>query len=295
MNSKRVKGTARIVAMSILLIISLFALCSCKVSGKKALIRYARQNYGDCEFISEEHEGSGNNEKRTVYLRDTDTGIEYKVTSQMSSFGLDGSIFGYSEQRSTDFPNLYSDYIRDKAKDKTGALENKYGIKIEENNIIRFKERAAEKDAENAAREYTEIIDEYDIKGVGASIILVYSEERVYFGEYNAKEGIWKASDEYRVIDYVIEHYDKDAKFLSAISGSPLNMFYTSEELYKQFPELADREEVPVGKCYYFKDKDGDRFAAIDLKEFGVRKTGIRLFRDKPSGMEEIKNKGDEL
>ena len=128
-----------------------------------------------------------------------------------------------------------------------------------------------------------------DIKGVGASIILVYSEERVYFGEYNAKEGIWKASDEYRVIDYVIEHYDKDAKFLNAISGSPLNMFYSSEELYKQFPELADREEMPVGKCYYFKDKDGDLFAAIDLKEFGVRKTGIRLFRDKASGMEEIK------
>jgi hypothetical protein len=45
----------------------------------------------------------------------------------------------------------------------------------------------------------------------------------------------------------------------------------------------------------YFKDKDGDRFIAIDLKDFGVKEKGIRLFRDKPSGMEEIKNKGDEL
>lgn len=289
MNSKRVKGTARIVAMSILLIISLFALCSCKVSGKKALIRYARQNYGDCEFISEEHEGSGNNEKRTVYLRDTDTGIEYKVTSQMSSFGLDGSIFGYSEQRSTDFPNLYSDYIRDKAKDKTGALENKYGIKVEENNIIRFKERAAEKDAENAAREYAEVIGEYDIKGMGVSIVLVYSEGKVHIGEYNAKEGRWTATGEYRVIDYVLEHYDKDAKYLNSISGSPLNMFYTPEEIDKQFPELSDRAEMPAGKCYYFKDKDGYRFVAIDLKEFGLKENGIRLFRDKASGMEEIK------
>ena len=289
------KRSEKALVISLLFMFSLLILTSCKVSGKKDLIRYAKQEYGDCEFISEEHKGSGNKEKRTVYLRDIDTGIEYRVTSEMIAFGMDGSIFGYSEQKSSDFLNLYSHYIRNKSKDKISGLEKKYGIKIDERHHIRFKERATEKDAENAAREYTEIIDEYDIKGVGASIILVYSEERVYVGEYNAKEGIWKASDEYRVIDYVIEHYDKDAKFLSAISGSPLNMFYTSEELYKQFPELADREEVPVGKCYYFKDKDGDRFAAIDLKEFGVRKTGIRLFRDKPSGMEEIKNKGDEL
>ena len=93
----------------------------------------------------------------------------------------------------------------------------------------------------------------------------------------------------------MIEHYDKDAKFLSVISGSPLNMFYTSEEIDKLFPELSDRDGMPSGKAYYFKDKDGDRFIAIDLKDFGVKEKGIRLFRDKPSGMEEIKNKGDEL
>ena len=283
------KRSEKALAISLLLLFSLLMLTACNVSNKKTLIRYAQDNYGDCEFISEEHEGSGNNEKRTVYLRDIDTGIEYKVTSKMVSFGLDGSVVGYSEQKSSDFPNLYSDYIREKSKDKISGLENKYGIKIDENHVIRFKERATEKDAENAAKDYSEAIDECDIKGIGVGIILVYSEERVYFGEYNAKEGSWKASGDYKVIDYVIEHYDKDAKFLSAISGSPLNMFYSPEEIDKLFPELADREEMPAGKCYYFRDKYGDRFVAIDLKEFGTKKSEIRLFRDKASGMEEIK------
>ena len=41
---------------------------------------------------------------------------------------------------------------------------------------------------------------------------------------------------------------------------------------------------------YGFKDKNGNRFFAIDLKEFGAKETDVRLFRDKASGMEEIKN-----
>lgn len=289
------KRSYKALVISLLLMISILFLTSCKVSGKKQLIRYAQQNYGDCEFISEEHEGSGNDEERTVCLRDIDTGIEYKVTSKMISFGLDGSIFGYSEQTRSDFPELYSDYVWNNAKDKITELEDKYGIKIEKSSYIRFKERATETDAENAAKEYAEVINEHDIKGFGIGKVLVYSEEKVHIGDYNADDGTWKATGEYEVIDYVREQYDKDAKFQHVISGSPLNMFYTSEEIDKLFPELSDRDGMPSGKAYYFKDKDGDRFIAIDLKDFGVKEKGIRLFRDKPSGMEEIKNKGDEL
>ena len=66
------KRSDKALVISLLLMISILFLTSCKVSGKKQLIRYAQQNYGDCEFISEEHEGSGNDEERTVCLRDID-------------------------------------------------------------------------------------------------------------------------------------------------------------------------------------------------------------------------------
>ena len=43
-----------------------------------------------------------------------------------------------------------------------------------------------------------------------------------------------------------------------------------------------------MGTAYYFKDKNGDIFVAIDMEEFGAKTSGIRLFRDTASGMEEI-------
>ena len=60
------KRSDKALVISLLFMFSLLILTSCKVSGKKDLIRYAKQEYGDCEFISEEHKGSGNKEKRTV-------------------------------------------------------------------------------------------------------------------------------------------------------------------------------------------------------------------------------------
>ena len=51
-------------------------LCSCSVKSKGSLISYARQEYGDCEFVKEETTGTGNDKVRTVWLTDKDTGIE---------------------------------------------------------------------------------------------------------------------------------------------------------------------------------------------------------------------------
>ena len=83
------------------------------------------------------------------------------------------------------------------------------------------------------------------------------------------------------------EHYDKDAKFVRSLR-TPLNSFFSPEEQDRLFPEFADQTEVPSAKAYYFKDKDGKMFVAVDLKEFGGKATGVRLFRDNASGMEEI-------
>ena len=288
MNFKGRAG-ARLLAVSLLLISAVFMLCSCKVSNKKAIIRYAKEKYGDCEFISEEREGSGNKEKHTVYLRDKDTGIEYKVTSSLISVGLDGTVFGYSEHKSSDFVEKYYAFIEDEAREELSALKKKYGITFDGLNNVLFPDRVSNEDAEKAVKEFSDILKEHDNKGLCPENHLVYAEnKKVYIGNYLVAEEIWEASGIYKIIDYVHEHYDSDAKYLNALSG-PLNMFYGPEEIDRLIPDQADREGVPTAKVYYFKDKNGNRFVAIDLKEFGAKATDVRLFRDKASGMEEIK------
>ena len=290
MNSERVKGPARIVALSILLIIPLFALCSCKVSSKNALIRYAKENYGDCEFIRQEHEGSGKDEKRTVYLKDKDTGIEYSVTSKMMSQVLDATVLGHTEIKSSDFVEKYYELIKEEAKEELSAFKTKYGVKLEGLNDIYFAARISNEDAEKAAKELTEILEEHDSKGLWPKNHLVYAEgKKVYVGVYSYNEGEWSwmASGEYKMIDYVHEHYDKDAKFVRSMR-QPLNSFFSPEEQDRLFPEFADQADVPAAETYCFKDKDGKLFVAVDLKDFGGKATGVRLFWDKASGMEEI-------
>ena len=68
--------------------------------------------------------------------------------------------------------------------------------------------------------------------------------------------------------------------------GAYANQFLSYEEIDKVFP---DRKGMPMGTAYYFRDKDGDTFIAIYMKDFGSKSEEIRLFRDMSHGMEEIK------
>ena len=90
------------------------------------------------------------------------------------------------------------------------------------------------------------------------------------------------------MIDYVHEHFDKDAKYIRSMT-TPLNSIFSPEEQDKLFPEFADQAEVPSAEAYYFKDKDGKLFLAVDLEDFGGKATGVRLFWDNAYGKEEIK------
>ena len=112
----------------------------------------------------------------------------------------------------------------------------------------------------------------------------MFAEVTVYVGAYDAKTDKWSASSEYEVIDYVHAHYDADAVFCDSI-GAYLEEFLSYDEISKL---ISDNNESQCGKAYYFRDKDGNLFIAIDLRDFGIDNGGIRLFRDTSYGMEEI-------
>ena len=275
--------TLRMTATVILLAVAVILLCSCSIASKKDLIRYAKNHYGACEFISEEHKGSGNSEYRTVYLKDKETSIEYKVTTRLSDINIDGSVFGYTEGKYSDFEQKYTEYVLGEAGTEIKALEREYGLVCDFPNIT-FNSRVSGPDAEKAVKKLSEIVKKYDTKDLCPSEHLVFAEVTVYVGAYDAKTDKWSASSEYEVIDYVHAHYDADAVFCDSI-GAYLEEFLSYDEISKL---ISDNNESQCGKAYYFRDKDGNLFIAIDLRDFGIDNGGIRLFRDTSYGMEEI-------
>ena len=284
----RTRFAVKRTAIYLLMLAAVLALCSCRVSGKSDLIRYAKSNYGDCEFIRQDHNGSGKDEVRTVYLKDKETGIEYSVTSSMSSIVIDGSVFGHQEYKSSDFDMKYQAYLLDKADSGLRDLAEEYGFSFDpEYGIykLNFDSRESGENAKKAVKEVDKLLAKYDTKNLRPMNYLLYVEDNVYIGTYDASTGEYTKSNEFDIIDYVHENYDPEAVFLDSL-GAYINEFLSYEEIDELFP--SERDGVPMGTAYYFRNKDGEIFIAIDLDEFGANASGIRLFRDYSRGMEEI-------
>ncbi|MCR4703113.1 MAG: hypothetical protein K5665_05550 [Saccharofermentans sp.] len=265
----------------------IFFLCGCSVSDKNDLLKYARKNYGACEFINDERKGKGNDETYTVYLRDKDTGIEYKVTSGLDAVGIDGSIFGYSEGKSSDFYGLYIQYLFDETDADIRKLEAEYNMDFEfkyDVIVLNFSMGKGTYPAEDAAKGFDEILRSVDIKNMRPKEYLLYAGADIYLGVYNTSSGEYKESNDQSIIGFVQTNYDPQAVYQSSM-GAYISQFLSYDEIDRLFP---DHDGAPMGTAYYFRDKDGDIFVAIDLKEFGASKSDIRLFRDTSSGMEEI-------
>ena len=271
----------------IMLLALLMFLCSCSISSKRTLVNYAKEHYGACKVLREEHKGSGNDEYRTIYLQDKDTGIEYKVTSSLHDFNVDGSSFGDVNNISSDFEKEYADYLFSEAKKELKSLEKDNECSIEyatETINIYFDNRVDADVAYDVAKRCDKILSEYDVKEMRPMLYSLYAEKTAYLGYYNVENKYGQASNTYSVIDYVHKNYDAGAVFTDSI-GAYANQFLTYDEIDSLFP---DSDGMPMGTAYYFKGSDGKTFVAIDLKDFGAAKSEIRLYRDKSSGMEEI-------
>ena len=284
--NKRSTRTLRVIAAGVVLSMVATMIGGCNISSRNKLVKYARNRYGACTFIREEHGGSGDDEYRTVYLKDKDTGIEYSVTSCKNDLYIDDSYFGSAPDTSSDFPELYNDWLLDEAKKDLKDLSKEYDFDYEiyiETFAIRFDGRIDIDDAFDIAEECDEILEEYDIKDMRPHNYSLFADEKISIGYYNTETGLQTESSAYRVIDFVYNNYDPDAVYLDSL-GAYLNQFLSYEEIDELFP---DGKGMTSGTAYYFRDSDGDQFIAIDLEDFGAS-GGIRLFRDKASGMEEI-------
>lgn len=279
--------TAKITSAILLIVVIAATVCACNIKSKRDLIKYAELNYGKCTFIREEHKGSGNDAVRTVYLEDKETGIEYTVTSRMYSIDIDGSNFGYHEDTTSDFVKLYEEYLFEEAESDIEKLEHQFHMHFEYQHyvvILTFNDRAGGRNAEACAKEFDKTLTKYDIKNLRPTEYLMYVEGNVAIGSYDAETKHFSGFNDYSIIDYVHDNYDPDAVYLDSL-GAYIDEFIPYNEVDKLFP---DHDGMPSGTAYYFKDKNGNIFVAIDLADFGAATSEVRLYRDTSSGMEEI-------
>ena len=274
-------------ALLILAVVLTVSGCYQRVKDRNELIKYANDTYGAGTFEGSKKKLKGNESYTTIIMKDKDTEIRYTVTSSLVNVSVDGSTFVYQEQTVSDFEEKYYEYLLVLAESDLENLASDYGFTYELNYgvfKINFSDRDSAEKAEEAVSEFDKVLTRYDIKDLRPKEYLIYVDETIYVGAYDASSDIYSESADFDIIDYVHENYDPEAVYLDSMY-SFIDQFLSYEEIQKLFP---DHDSSPSGNAYYFKDKNGETFVAIDLKEFGTNEEGIRLFRDTASGMEEI-------
>ena len=243
--------------------------CSCSVKSKWSLISYAKHEFGDCEFVKEDVKGQGNDKVRTVYLIDKDTGIEYTVTSRMQDMNIDGSSFGYTESTSSDFLNLYWDYVIDNAQDDLDVIAEEYDVDLSQLSKVLFNGRPSSEQSEAVAKAVLDTIKEYDVKGLLNPTIPVYAEnEKVYLGILDGETGTWCANDSYKVIDYVQSVFP-EAKYTSDIYGIP-ESYVNSDDLDSLLAKGAKDSNSFNVEFYFFSEPEYGTLVAFDMEEIGL-------------------------
>ena len=257
--------------------------CSCSVKSKGSLIAYAKNEYGPCEFVKEETRGTGNDKVRTVYLIDNDTGIEYTVTSKMQDMNLDGSSFGYTESTSSDFLELYWDYVIDNAQDDLDDISEEYDVDLSKPYEAVFNGRPSPGQPEAVAEGVYCAIKKYDGKDLLEPTILVYSENgSAYLGVLNGETGTWSGNDSYKVIDYVQSVFP-EAAYLSDIYGIPES--YVNSDDLDRLIELGakDSNEFNV-EFYFFSEPNYGKLVAFDMEEIGLDGVFIGTYENYGAG-----------
>ena len=274
-------------ALLILAVVLTVSGCYQRVKDRNELIKYANDTYGAGTFEGSKKKLKGNESYTTIIMKDKDTEIRYTVTSSLVNVSVDGSTFVYQEQTVSDFEEKYYEYLLVLVESDLENLASDYGFTYELNYgvfKINFSDRDSAEKAEEAVSEFDKVLTRYDIKDLRPKEYLIYVDETIYVGAYDASTDMYSEAADFDIIDYVHENYDPEAVYLDSMY-SFIDQFLSYEEIQKLFP---DHDSSPSGNAYYFKDKNGETFVAIDLKEFGANEEGIRLFRDTASGMEEI-------
>ena len=207
-------------ALLILAVVLTVSGCYQRVKDRNELIKYANDTYGAGTFEGSKKKLKGNESYTTIIMKDKDTEIRYTVTSSLVNVSVDGSTFVYQEQTVSDFEEKYYEYLLDLAESDLENLASDYGFTYELNYgvfKINFSDRDSAEKAEEAVSEFDKVLTRYDIKDLRPKEYLIYVDETIYVGAYDASTDMYSESADFDIIDYVHENYDPEAVYLDSM------------------------------------------------------------------------------
>jgi hypothetical protein len=243
-----------------------------KLASKNEILRYARQEFREAEYVSEITE-----DYLIQYtLKDKQYGFTYTVSSFVQHHGMDGSIFGYSEQKRSDFDDMYWGYIYTELSELIERNQEKLGIVLEFNQYSRknylgeviINENTNLADAIEFTEELSNKIIQIDNRSYyrDSKIYLSYKDDFGSIGAYLFNESVFKSSEELNIDFYMsraerllrsdVEYQRMDTIKKSAVPG--LSEFPVAHILGT---DNYTKEDV---LCYYFT-ANGKQYFITDI------------------------------
>lgn len=201
-------------------------LTSCSVASEKEIIRYANEKYGEAELIRTDALSDDN---IRCYFKDKEYGFEYYVSSYMNDIIIDGSYFGATENKGSDFDIQYYNYMNDSLSDELSILENKYNIdiSISDGTYIYYfaKINYKSQDTSNVAQVSKEVSDLYtsiDTRRYWKNLdVEAYDYNGNYLGAYHYVQGKWMTPED-----------EEDLLYIDNITNLTPNAVYVGKELH---------------------------------------------------------------
>lgn len=192
----------------IICLILTIALSGCSVASEKEIIRYANEKYGEALLIRTEELSD---DSIRCYFKDKEYGFEYYISSYMNDIIIDGSNFGATENKGSNFDIQYYNCMNDFLSDDLSLLENKYNIDISISDrtyiynfaIINYKSQ----DTSNVAQVSKEVSDLYtsiDTRRYWRNLdVEVYDYNGNYLGAYHHEQDKWMTPEEEEDLLYI--------------------------------------------------------------------------------------------
>ncbi len=242
----------------------------CSVASEKQIVKFAKEKYGEATLIKTEESGD---EKTVCYFKDKEYGFEYYVTSYMNEIIIDGSSFGSTENKGSNFDIQYYNYINEVVGSDVSMLEQKYNIEISvsDGTYIYYFARIYYKSSDTAnvstvTKEISDLYTAVDTRNYWKDLVVeAYDEDGNYLGAYHHSRGGWMTTEDEYDMKYIdeISNLSSDAKYLR----KEQHLFTETGVNIQDVVQVLGNPEVKENSLvtYYIFTVDGQEYYMCDF------------------------------
>lgn len=270
---KRMVVALKKICTCVLLSLVAFCLCACSTASKEEVSRYAKKQFGKAKYVRTEEI----DEKEVrYYFTDREYGFEYCVTSAVSDILIDGAKFGETESKSSNFDEVYYEYVLSRVREDMNTLEKKWDVRIldglnEEEQIgVQLAEVYCDSQDDTVARQVTEEVNElfasYDTRDYWEDMqIPAYDAGGNKLGTYSCKYDRWLTPEDERDVFYYeeIQKLNDDAKLVR----KEQKVLKKTNISLSDVPDILGEEPVTENTIvtFYYFTVDGREYYMADI------------------------------